>query len=326
MNLLQLTPEGIYCQVADVYLDPIQKVSKAIISHGHGDHIKAGCKNYLCTTSALPVIQYRLANPNANFQGVPYGQSIYINGVNFSFHPAGHIIGSAQIRVEYQGEVWVYTGDFKIENDGLSEEFTPVPCHHLIMESTFGLPLFRWKNQESIYAEINEWWAENKKNGITSVISAYALGKAQRLIHGLDTSIGLVVCHASIQQTHQIIRNQGIILPHTYSFNKQTQKDLIKGALVIAPPPVCEGSWINKFAPFEIASVSGWMALEKRRINGIHKKSFVLSDHADWDALNQAVEYSGAENIYTTHGYVDQFARHLSGKGYNAKVLEMNIS
>lgn len=326
MSLLQLTSRGIYCHVADVYLDPIQKVSNAIISHGHGDHIKAGCKNHLCTESALPVIQHRLANPDAVFQGIPYGRSVYINGVSFTFYPAGHIIGSAQIKVEYQGEIWVYTGDFKIENDGLAEEFEPVPCHHLITESTFGLPLFRWKKQESVYDEINQWWAENRKNGITSVISAYALGKSQRLIHGLDTSIGPVICHATIQQTHQIIRNQGFHLPHTYSFSRQTPKELLKGVLVIAPPPVCEGSWINKFAPFEIASVSGWMTLEKRRISGQHKKSFVLSDHADWDALNKAVEYSGAENIYTTHGYVDQFARHLSGKGYNAQVLEMNVS
>ncbi len=323
MNLLQMTPKGIYCQIADVYLDPHSKVHRAILSHGHGDHIRHGCKFYLCTESALPVIKFRLYNTESVFQGVKYGETININGVNFSFHPAGHIIGSAQIRVEYRGEVWLYTGDFKIEDDGLAETFEPVRSHHLIMETTFGLPIFKWKKQESVYREINQWWANNKKNGVTSVISAYALGKAQRLIHGLDTSIGPVICHASVQNIHQIIRSQGIYLPPTHSANKSTDRKLLNGALVIAPPPICEGSWLNRFSPFEVASVSGWMTLQERRIKGKHHRTFVLSDHADWDGLNEIVTLSGAENIYTTHGYVDQFAQHLNRRGYPAKVLEI---
>lgn len=323
MHLLQLTTKGIYCQIADVYLDPLSKVDKALISHGHGDHIKNGCRYYLCTESALPVIRHRLYDPDAVFQGVKYGETIKINGVNFSFHPAGHIIGSAQIRVEYKGEVWVYTGDFKMEEDGLAEAFEPVQCHHLIMETTFGLPIFKWKKQEIIYREINQWWSDNKKNGVTSVISAYALGKAQRLIHGLDNSIGHMICHASIQNVNQIIRSQGVYLPPTLSVSKNTSKDLFNGALVIAPPPICESSWLNRFSPFEVASVSGWMTLQERRIRGKHHRTFILSDHADWDALNRIVKESGAETIYTTHGYVDQFARHLNRSGYQAKVLEI---
>lgn len=323
MSLLKLTSKGIYCEIADVYLDPIEKVDKAIISHGHGDHLKAGCKNYLCTTSALPVIRYRMSGYSASFSSLDYHKELNINGVKFSFYPAGHIIGSAQIRVEYQGEVWNYTGDFKIENDYLAETYEPVKCHTLITESTFGLPIFKWKPQKIVYQEINEWWYNNHKNGITSVIAAYALGKAQRLIHALDSSIAPIICHATVQQTNQIIREQGIILPTTHSFNKLSTKDFTKGALVIAPPPICEGNWLNKFAPYQLASVSGWNTLSTRRINKKYDQTFILSDHADWNDLLLNVKDSGAEQVITTHGYVDQFSNYLNRQSISSKALEI---
>lgn len=323
MSLLKLTPKGIYCEVADVYLDPLEKVNKAIISHGHGDHLKAGCKYYLCTTSALPVIQFRMSGYPAKFQALDYNKKLNINGVNFSFHPAGHIIGSTQVRVEYKGEIWNYTGDFKIEDDGLAEQYEPVKCHTLITESTFGLPIFQWKPQEKVYEEINQWWRSNHERGITSVIAAYALGKAQRLVHALDSSIAPIICHATIQQTNQIIREQGFELPKTHSFNKLSTKDFTKGALVIAPPPICEGNWLNKFTPFQLASVSGWNTLSKRRIHKKYQKSFTLSDHADWNDLLLNVKESGAKHVITTHGYVDQFSNHLTRQSISSQVLSI---
>jgi len=320
MALLEFTDRGIYCARADVYIDPWQPVDRALITHGHADHSRWGMKAYLATHSAGPVIKYRLGD--IKLQTVAYGEVTTINGVKFSFHPAGHIIGSAQIRVEYKGEIWVASGDYKLENDGLSEAFESVKCQHFITESTFGLPVYRWTPQEEVFADINDWWRQNQEAGKVSVLTAYALGKAQRLLHGLDTSIGRIYTHGAIENTNEVIRAQGIALPETIRVTKEINKKEYPGQLVLATPGAVGQPWIKKFGQISLGAASGWMTLRGARRRRGADRGFVLSDHCDWTGLLEAIDLTGAENVYVTHGYTAIFSKHLRSLGLNAVELE----
>ncbi|NRB53983.1 MAG: ligase-associated DNA damage response exonuclease [Saprospiraceae bacterium] len=316
MSLLSFTENGIYCAQADVYIDPWRPVKKALITHGHSDHARWGHQYYLCTESAMPVIRYRLGN--VNITTIAFGQEKYINGVSFQFLPAGHILGSAQIRVEYKGEIWVVSGDYKLEDDGLAEAFEPVPCHSFITESTFGLPVYKWRPQAAVFEDINQWWADNKANGKYTILTAYALGKAQRILRHLDPSIGPILTHGAIENTNEIIRQQGIELPDTVPVASAFDPKIHKGGIVIAPPSAIGSSWIKKFKSASLGVASGWMNLRGARRRRAVDRGFVLSDHADWDGLNQTIQATGAEHIYVTHGYTDIFRRWLIEQGYDA--------
>lgn len=309
MALLEFTDKGIYCEAAGVYIDPWRPVDKALITHGHADHSRWGHKHYLFTKSAEPVIRYRLGNIKADT--VAYGEKLRINGVTFSFHPAGHIIGSAQIRVAYKGEVWVASGDYKLEDDGLSEAFEPVRCHTFITESTFGLPVYRWKPQEQVFAEINDWWRKNQEEGKTSVIGVYALGKAQRVLAGLDDSIGPIFTHGAIENTNKVMRKQGVKLPDTTKMSREYKAKDAQGAMVLATPSATGSNWMRRFKNTSIGIASGWMALRGTRRRRAADRGFVLSDHADWVGLNDAITATGAERVIVTHGYTNIFSRWL---------------
>ncbi len=314
--LLEFTEQGIYCPQADVYIDPWKPVSRALITHGHADHSRWGNKYYLCTESAAPVIRHRLGD--IRLETVAYGETRTINGVAFSFHPAGHIIGSAQIRVAYKGEVWVASGDYKVVDDGLSEAFESVPCQHFITESTFGLPVYRWEKQETVFESINDWWQKNAAEGKPSLITAYSLGKAQRVLQGLDPGIGTIFTHGAVENTNAVIRAQGIALPATERVTYETDKKRFPGSIIIAPPSALASPWSRKFKDVVTAAASGWMTLRgARRRRGVDR-GFVLSDHADWEELNTAIEATGAEKVYVTHGYTDLFRRWLLDKGIDA--------
>ncbi|UII29993.1 ligase-associated DNA damage response exonuclease [Fulvivirga ulvae] len=319
--LLEFTEKGIYCPKTDVYIDPWKPVRKALITHGHADHSRWGHQYYLSTESAMPVIKCRLGE-NINIQTVKYGQVTTINGVNFSFHPAGHIIGSAQIRVEYKGEIWVVSGDYKIEDDGLSEPFEPVKCHTFITESTFGLPIYSWPSQAEIFNDINAWWRQNKEQGKVTILTGYALGKAQRLIHGLDESIGSIFTHGAIENVNEIIRKQGVDLKPTIRVTPEMGKGHFEGGLVVATPAALGSPWMKKFLPYSVGAASGWMRLRGARRRRSVDRGFPLSDHADWDGLNQAVEASEAERVFVTHGYTTTFSRWLNDKGIEAARVE----
>ncbi|MEM8586209.1 MAG: ligase-associated DNA damage response exonuclease [Bacteroidota bacterium] len=320
MALLQFTDRGIYCAQADVYIDPWKPVDRALITHGHADHSRWGHKHYLATESAAPVIRHRLGD--IDLQTVKYGQTTTINGVKFSYHPAGHIVGSAQIRAEYQGEIWVAAGDYKLEDDGLSEAFEPVQCHHFITESTFGLPIYRWRPQEEVLADINDWWRANQAENKVSILTAYALGKAQRLLNGLDTSIGRIYTHGAVENTNEVLRAQGVKLPETIRVTKEIDKKGYLGQIVVTTPGSIGQPWIKKFGQASIGSASGWMSLRGARRRRGADRGFVLSDHADWGDLIRAIEATGADNIYVTHGYTGIFSRYLREQGYNAVELE----
>ena len=322
-GLLVHTALGLYCPKADVYLDPWKPVKKAILSHGHADHARWGSSSYLCTPTAAPVIKYRLGE--INLETLPFGEEKLINGVSFSFHPAGHILGSAQIKVSYKGEIVVFSGDYKTANDGFSEAFEPVKCHTFITESTFGLPVYHWQDQKWVFNEMEEWCKNNRNNGQLSILYGYSLGKAQRILQGLPESIGPIFTHSTIEAVLNVMRNQGVSLKNTIPVNEHlTRADLLSG-LIIAPPAVQNSNWLKKFEPIRNGVVSGWMALRGARRRRNADKGFVLSDHADWEGLNEAISLTGAENVFVTHGYTDILSKWLIDKGLNAHPLETNF-
>lgn len=318
-GLLVQNDKGLYCSIADVYIDPWKSVKKALITHGHSDHARNGHREYLCVNESVGILKTRLKAKNIN--GISFGESININGVRFSFHPAGHIVGSAQIRVEHKGEIWVVSGDYKTEKDSIAGEFEPIPCHTFITESTFGLPIFNWKPQELIFEEINNWWSEESSKGHTCVLLAYSLGKAQRLISGLNSSIGKIFTHPTIEKMNCAIRGSGIDLPQTTELNEQTNSTLLKGSIVISPSASIDIEGIEK-DKIIVGAASGWMNLKRMRGWRSVDKAFVLSDHADWQGLLSAIESTEAENVLVTHGYTHQFSKYLSQIGYNASVLK----
>lgn len=315
MQLIEFRKEGLYVPQADVYIDPWKAVNKAFITHGHSDHARYGSKSYVATHSALPVIKHRLGS-HINARGIEYGEEISVNGVKFSFHPAGHIIGSAMIKVEYKGEVWVASGDYKIEPDGVSEDFAPIKCHAFITESTFGLPVFKWKPQSEIMDQINEWWTENKANGKVSVLAAYSLGKAQRIINNVDQGIGPIFTHGAVENVNEVIRRQGKYLHPTTRVVQGQKPSMYDGALIIAPPSAVDSAWSKKFKDFSSGIASGWMAMRGTRRRRSADRGFILSDHADWDGLMYAIKASEAEKIYVTHGYTEIFSKYLQSIGY----------
>lgn len=315
-NLIEFTNTGLYVPKAKVYLDPWRAVDKAIITHGHSDHARYGHKLYITHRQNMPIIKHRLGNINVS--PVEFGEVFTINGVNFSLHPAGHVLGAAQVRVEYKGEVWVFTGDYKTVDDGISGAFEPVKCHSFITESTFGLPVFNWKPQNEIFDDINRWWAKNREEGKVSLISAYSLGKAQRIIGNVDASIGPIFTHGAVEPINEIYRAEGVPLPPTQKATAEIASKEYKGGLVVAPGSAYNTPWANKFKPYSTAVASGWMNLRGAKRWQAADKGFVLSDHADWTGLIGAIKATGCENVYVTHGYSSVFARYLTGLGYNA--------
>jgi putative mRNA 3-end processing factor len=321
MNLLEFTGKGIYCPAADVYLDPWQPVKKALITHGHSDHARWGNEHYLCTHAAAPIIKHRLQLTD-NIQSVAFGEKVTINGVQFSFHPAGHIPGSAQIRVELNDEVWVFSGDYKLQHDGLSESFEPVKCHAFITESTFGLPVYAWQPQADVFDEVNRWWRKSQEDGKVAILAGYALGKSQRILKNVDASLGKIMVHGAIETVTNIFREQGMILPPTVRVQPEMKRADFEGALVLCPPSAIGSPWLRKFEPFSLGIASGWMGLRGTRRRRGADRGFVLSDHADWQALNQAVRETGAEKIFVTHGYSEIFARWLTEQGLDAREVK----
>ncbi len=314
--LLQFTDRGIYCDPAGVYLDPWKPVDKALITHGHADHSRWGHKKYITHNDNIPIISHRLGDINVS--GLAHGENLLINNVKFSFHPAGHIPGSSQIRVEHQGEVWVFTGDYKTEDDGISTPYEPIKCDTFITECTFGLPAFKWRPQQEVMNDVNTWCAQNHAEGKTSILFAYSLGKAQRLIKHLDTSEMKIYCHGAVYKMTEVLR-QLIDFPETHLVTRDTTKEELKGNIVVAPPSAHGSAWMRKFVPYATASASGWMTFRGARRRRAIDKGFVLSDHCDWDGLLESIEATGCENVITTHGYQEIFARYLrEEKGLNA--------
>ncbi|MDC6387597.1 ligase-associated DNA damage response exonuclease [Maribacter sp. PR1] len=314
--LLQFTDKGIYCEKAGVYLDPWKPVEKAIITHGHADHSRWGHKQYITHHRNIPIISHRLGDIHST--GVAWGESFTVNNVKFSLHPAGHIIGSSQVRVEHKGEVWIFTGDYKTEDDGISTPYESIKCDTFITECTFGLPAFKWIPQNEVLRDINAWWKENQNEGKTSILFGYSLGKAQRLLKYLDTDIGTIYTHGAIENMTEVLRPL-VSFPKTTLITKETSKKELLGNIVLAPPSAHGSTWIRKMVPYVTASASGWMTFRGARRRRAIDKGFVLSDHCDWQGLLSSIEATGAEKIICTHGYSDIFSKYLRELGYDAR-------
>ena len=320
MPLIEFTDKGFYCREGDFYIDPWKPVNKALITHAHSDHARWGSNLYLCHKDTKPLLQHRLGTNQ--IQSLEWNQSIYINGVRVTFYPAGHIIGSSQIKVESNGEIWVLSGDYKLENDGYSGQFEPVKCHNFITESTFGLPIYNWKPQGDIYSGIKSWITKNQSEGKTSVLIAYSLGKAQRLLKPISEATDKIFVHGAVFNIHMTLVNAGWKLPFVQRVNPDDPKDLFKGAVVIAPSSAEGSPWLKRFLPYEIGICSGWMQVRGnvRRKNA--DAGFALSDHADWQGLLSACKATEAECIYSTHGFQSAFTRYLNEQGINAREVK----
>lgn len=319
--LLQTTSDGLYCAAGDFHIDPWRAVPRALITHAHSDHARSGCASYLSSAPGVAVLRERVGK-DASIEGQPFGERRTINGVTVSFHPAGHVLGSAQIRVEHRGEVWVVSGDYKTQPDGISGAFETVRCHTFITESTFGLPVYRWRPPAEVFAEINSWWRANQEQARTSVLFAYALGKAQRLLAHLDASLGPIFVHGAVEKFLPIYAEAGVKLPPTQRATAENAKAAAGRGLVIAPQSADGTPWLRKFGECSMAFASGWMQIRGARRWRSADRGFVLSDHADWPGLNDAIRATGAERVLVTHGYTTTMVRWLREQGFAADVLE----
>ena len=322
MPLIEFTDKGLFCPQGDFYIDPWKPVNKAVITHAHSDHARPGSNSYLCHHFSKPLLQLRLGDNH--YESIDWDEPVYMNGVKVSLHPAGHIIGSAQVRVEYKNEVWVFTGDFKTENDGLSTAFEPVKCNSFITESTFGLPIYKWKKQEEIFRNMKAWIQSNKLAGKTSVFIAYSLGKSQRILKPLAETGLPIFAHGAVYNIHQTLLNSGWDLPRVKRITPETTKEELKECIVIAPSGAEGSPWIKKFSPYAIGICSGWMQVRGNARRKNADAGFALSDHADWDGLISAVKATGAEKVFATHGFQSAFSRFLNEQGIEAAEVKTN--
>jgi putative mRNA 3-end processing factor len=315
---LQLTDSGLYCRRGDFYIDPWKPVKKAVITHAHADHARWGSQTYLCAQGSKRLLQARLG-PAAHIQTLEYGEPLTIGSVRVSLHPAGHIAGSAQVKIDTNGEICVVSGDYKLDADPTCTPLEHLRCHIFISESTFGLPIFRWPSPQQVFREINSWWRSNREQNRISILFAYALGKAQRILTALDPSIGPILTHGAVEKVNQCYRDMGITLPKTRYIGDLEKKEVHPDALVIAPPSADNPMWMRRFPTRSRAFASGWMRIRGIRRRRSVDRGFVLSDHSDWDGLVKSIAASGAEKIGVTHGYTAEMVRWLQAHGYDAE-------
>jgi putative mRNA 3-end processing factor len=323
-DLIVQRPEGLYCPAGDFYIDPWRPVERAVITHAHADHARSGHAHYLAATPAAGVLRARLGE--IPLQTLDYGQPVDYCGTRLSLHPAGHVLGAAQVRIEHRGEVWVASGDYYTSGVGdrnpTCDAFEPVRCHCFITESTFGLPIYRWRSQVDVFAEINAWWAANAAARRPSLLMGYSFGKAQRILAGVDAAIGPIIVHGAVAAVNRAYVDAGVALPNARMVGEIADKTELRTALVVAPPSVHGSAWARRFAGASDAFASGWMQLRgARRRRGVDR-GFVLSDHADWPGLQQAIAATGAERVIVTHGYESVMVRWLRDRGLQASAFQ----
>lgn len=320
-DLIVQRPEGLYCPPGDFYIDPWRPVDRAVITHAHADHARVGHGHYLASTPSEGVLRSRLGE-GIDLQTLDYGDHVTHNGVKVSLHPAGHVLGSAQVRLEHGGQVWVVSGDYKVVPDATCTPFEAVPCNVFITESTFGLPIYRWRPDAELFAEINSWWAANAAIGRASVLMCYSFGKAQRILSGLDAGIAPIIVHGAVQTLNTTYRAAGVSLPDTKIVSDVTDPADFRRAMVLCPPGAAGGPWIKRFGEVSDAFASGWMQLRGARRRGGYDRGFVLSDHADWPGLMAAIGATGASRVIVTHGSVPVLVRYLTGQGLQAEAFD----
>ena len=322
--ILENTPRGLYCTPGGFYIDPHRPVARAVVSHGHSDHARWGCQSYLSCKDGEQILRMRMAD-DAEFEFIDYGEAVYIGGVKISLHPAGHILGSAQVRVEYRGQVAVVTGDYKLGPDLTCRSWEPVKCDLMVTESTFGLPFYRWKPQEEIYREINDWWRASAAEGKCCLLYGYAVGKSQRLLAGLDPSIGPIYTHGAVEKGTEAYRRTGVHMPETTYVAQLPKKHDFAGSIVVAVPSAHGTPWMRRFGRVSTAMASGWMMVRGSRRRRAVDRGFVMSDHVDWPQLMTAIEASDPETVWVTHGYSATVARYLCENGRHAIAISNRL-
>ncbi len=317
--MLRVTDSGLYCDAGDFFIDPWRPVPRAVVTHAHGDHLTWGCGSYLVAERGVGVTRERLGQWADRVEGIGFGATRTINGVRVSLHPAGHILGSAQVRLEHEGEVWVASGDYKTDPDPTCDPWEPVRCHTFITESTFGLPIYRWPATRVVFDGINDWWRDNAAAGRASLLFGYGLGKAQRLLAGVDASIGPILLHGAVDKMTTLYRDAGVPLPATA--HATAARGGASGALIVAPPSTDGSVWARKFGPVSTAFASGWMLVRGARRRRSVDRGFTLSDHVDWPQLLAAIDATGAERVLVTHGFTGPVVRWLREHGLSADAI-----
>jgi putative mRNA 3-end processing factor len=318
-DLVVATPDGLYCPAGNFHIDPWRPVGRAIITHAHGDHLRGGSGGYFVAEPGAELARIRLPE-GTPLTPLPYRQELKFDGVDVSLHPAGHILGSAQVRIARGAEVWVVSGDYKRQADPTCEGFEPVRCNVFISEATFALPAYRWPDTGAVMREIYDWWQLNKSRGIASVLFAYALGKAQRILSELPAfAHESVFVHGAVATMTDAYRAQGIAMLPTVPVTGGVRD--YAGALIVAPPSAAGSPWMRRFGDSSTGFCSGWMRVRGDRRRRGYDRGFVLSDHADWPSLLRTCEETGARRILLTHGHSDSLARYLREQGIEAAAL-----
>ncbi len=323
-DLVVLRPEGLYCAAGDFHIDPWRPVARAVITHGHGDHARPGMKEYHCSEGSLPILRWRLGDVpvQAHAEGVPFR----LGQVQISLHPAGHVLGSSQVRIDDGQQVWVASGDYKRQPDPTCTPFEVVPCDTFITEATFALPIYRWPDTPAVAAEILAWRRECEQRGEAAILLCYALGKAQRVLAELlpldDRPAWL---HGAIANGVAVYRQAGVPMLETLTVAEQGRQPDAAGQLILAPPSAAGTPWMRRFGRHQLGFASGWMQLRGNRRRRNVDRGFVISDHADWPALLQTIEQTGAQRVIATHGNTDALIPFLRERGVAAEAFRTDF-
>ena len=317
MPLLEPRTAGLYCAAGDFWIDPLRPVPRALITHAHADHARAGHGCVHAAAPGWPVLEHRLGALDG--RPLDYGEPLRLGGARVSLHPAGHILGSAQVRIEAGGEVWLVSGDYKRQPDGTCAPFEVVPADVFVSEVTFGYPVYRWPEPTTVYAQIRDWWQDCAAAGETAVLLCYALGKAQRVLHGLHDSAEPILLHGAMTALTALYREAGVALAPTCPLSEYEGE--LAGRLVLAPPSAAGSPWMRRFRKRQLALASGWMMLRGPRRRRAVDRGFVLSDHADWPALLRTIEEVNPQQVLLTHGDSAPLLRYLREAGREAADL-----
>ena len=310
-ELIKYSDKGLYCELADIWIDPHKPVNRALITHAHMDHFTFGCNEYISTYETSIILKERIAS-KINIKTYDYGKEFKINGINISFHPSGHILGSSQIKFNFAGEKWLITGDFKRQKDETCQEFEKVKTDYLISESTFGLPIFKWEEPQQTAEDIKNWI--NSSPHRTSILFCYSLGKAQRLLNEISKTNfkNNIYTHSSIYNMNNCYQKLGVNIVNTNKFDKKQNIDELKGDLLLLPPALNKGSFLKKFKKIQTGFASGWMSIRALRKRSGYDKGFAISDHADWEAILKTVKESEAKNVFFHHGDSEALIRYIN--------------
>jgi putative mRNA 3-end processing factor len=318
--VLDETPLGLYCAAGDFYIDPWGAAPRALITHAHGDHARPGSQAYLCATPCAPLLARRLGP--APIQTLAYGEHLTLGQVTVSLHPAGHVLGSAQIRIEGPGGVWVVSGDYKRAPDPTCDPFEPVRCDVFVTESTFALPIYHWDPAAAVVADLLAWWHDNGQRGRTSICFCYTIGKAQRLLAELAAVTDRpVLVHGMLLPVIDVYRDAGVRMLPTQALLERPRGTSLAGELVLAPLSARGTPWMRRLGQLSDALASGLIRVRGVRRQRAYDRGFVLSDHADWPALLETIAATGASRVLATHGHADTLARYLRERGVEAGVL-----